>query len=214
MPSIQPPFRPFSSSRLAGHLLSAAVAILLLAMGAAQAAGIYQWKDAEGNIHYGDSPPPGVAMPSSPSYLLEGGADAGSDTRQEALVQRFVEACRDGAENPGCRQLRREASRELQKDCASEMTAESCIEASDKEATELAEYVASLDPEADAARRGVEEARITEMKAGECTRQRSQLEALRKMQQGLSSDMLGVNERSHLPAEIERLEARLATDCG
>ncbi|MBS0001448.1 MAG: DUF4124 domain-containing protein [Thioalkalivibrio sp.] len=39
---------------------SAAVTVLLLALtlpGAANATGIYRWVDAEGTVHFGDSPP-------------------------------------------------------------------------------------------------------------------------------------------------------------
>lgn len=44
--------------------LSAAVTVLLLALtlsalsAAANATGIYRWVDAEGTVHFGDSPPP------------------------------------------------------------------------------------------------------------------------------------------------------------
>ena len=41
----------------AGTLPAAA---LLVAAGLAQAGGIYKWTDADGNVHYGERPPPGA----------------------------------------------------------------------------------------------------------------------------------------------------------
>lgn len=198
--------------RLVHACVSATIAVLLLAMAAAQA-GIYKWQDAEGNTHYGDSPPPGVAVPASQAPSTGPMPGHMSDAQREALAERFVEACRDGVESTACRQLRREVSRELQKDCAPEWRGEPCARVHDEYVLNLADEVAAHDPAAEAAGRAADEARVAQLKERDCAQQRDSLAALKRMGQGVRGEILTPEERAGLPARISELEARLARDC-
>jgi hypothetical protein len=66
----------------------APILVLVLASATAQAAGIYQWKDAKGVTHYTDTPPPGSEYKQRNIYH--------PDTDQPA------DAASKAAENPTC----------------------------------------------------------------------------------------------------------------
>lgn len=150
------------------------LASTLLAAGAAQAAGVYQWKDAQGNTHFTDTPPPAgttQAAAAKPAAAPRAGAGL-TEARRLALRERFNSACRAGAESPACLQARREVSLELQKDCAPRHSREFCAQDMDAIARDLAQDIADELPKtvpAEAARKAVRTAPAARTEAHDCT---------------------------------------------
>lgn len=188
-----------------------AALLALAAAGVTQAGGIYKWTDAKGNVHYGDSPPPGIASPVAQEVGPQ--VDRMSDAEKEALGDRFAEACRADPEGRACRQLQREVSREMQKECAPEWRGEPCARVYDDFVRALVDEMAARDPVAASARRAEDEARVAQLVASECAQQRNALVALRRMERGVPGEVMTPEERAGLPEQIRSLEARLARDC-
>jgi hypothetical protein len=111
---------------------------LLLAAGAATAAGVYKWVDAEGRVHFGDRPPDlgatAVEVPNTPVAPSVPDA-AGARDQQERLLRAYA------AE----RQERRE--REAKSRAEAEQRARNCAQARDRlRQYESAGYLYRLDP--------------------------------------------------------------------
>lgn len=92
----------------------------LLAPAAAQAGDVYRWVDAQGQVHYGDRPPPGVQAESLPPPLPPGTGEAQRELRdyvrtldvQDAERAKEAEQQRQQKELEAARKAACESSRE------------------------------------------------------------------------------------------------------
>lgn len=69
-------FPPLRNALLAGALAGIAFAAVLALPMSAGATPIFRWVDDQGQVHYGDRPPPGVAADSIPPPLPPGTGEA------------------------------------------------------------------------------------------------------------------------------------------
>ena len=67
----------------------AAAALLLLALNAY--AGLNKWVDADGKVHYSDTPPPEVTTETVPDFNGKGQADAPTGSTPKSYIERDAE---------------------------------------------------------------------------------------------------------------------------
>lgn len=166
------------------HVLLVGIALLAASMQAAAGSDIYQWKDADGKVHFTDTPPPPGAT------ALQTVRDPSSNT----------------GTMPGNRPPTREAfAKELSKDCSPKLDAKTCAEWSDaiaRDFLELGEELSS--PEA-------KQERLRDRRAV-CTTVRPMLERAQRRQRG--EEPVGTPaDRDELAATIAFLERDVAEYC-
>lgn len=202
-----------------------ALATLLLVVGTAQAAGVYKWKDAQGNTHFSDTPPAGTtqAVPVKPATTSKPAAPAntnvGSGTgaglteaQRLALRERFNTACSAGVESPACLQARREVSQEMQKDCAPQHSPAFCAQGTDAIVRDMAQQIAGESPNpppTEAERNAERTARAEQTRAHECTTKRETVARHKARLQSDASAGLTPEQRAQQSGLIRAIETEL-----
>lgn len=68
------------------------LAMLVLALFALNAhAGLSKWVDADGKVHYSDTPPPDAAAQTVPDFVGKGAADAAASSVPKTYIERDAE---------------------------------------------------------------------------------------------------------------------------
>ncbi len=145
--------------------LTALLIVFAFVVPGVQASTVYQWKDAQGGMHFTDTPPPAGAV------LIKGPKPKPGSTPPPAPVPAAV--------------------------VAPEPAPAQAPTLSPEEAAYLAEL----------------EARVAKAKAKDCEELALAAEAGRRMLDGRSTEIISVEERAKLPAQIADIEARRLREC-
>ena len=88
---------------------------LLLAGGALQAAGVYKWTDADGNLHFGDKPPPNVE---ADSVTVRTGQDEHTADRLNQMKDQAASNAEKRSESKAAAAEKAKEAEEIARHCA------------------------------------------------------------------------------------------------
>lgn len=166
------------------------VSALLLLAGTSAALGqvVYQWKDATGNVHYTDTPPPTGAT------LLKGPKPASVAARTGDDKPMLRMKCRPDISAADCAAARRALQADLD----------------DLKRTDAQEQSNAGETDSDAATKQ----QLTRIRADNCALWRNGLAALQRRQSGVKGgDRLTAEDRAAIPGQIEQAKQRIMHFC-